>query len=86
MAKHIAKPHYLHIQEGNSFIYELSLYEIQKNSAILLDYKFIKRAKPMKIKKNCMIVSKELIGKNSYKTVIKSLDLISAPKAYIDGN
>ena len=86
MVKHIAKPHYLHIQESNSFIYKLSLYEIKKRSAILLDYKFIKRAKPFKIKKNCIIVSRELIEKNSYKTIVKSLDLIGAPKAYINGN
>ena len=37
MAKLTAKPHYLHITEGCNFVYELSIYEITKNSAILLD-------------------------------------------------
>lgn len=81
MAKLTTKPHYLHITEGCNFIYELTLYEITKNSAILLDYKFIKRAKPLKIKKDTIVISKENLTKNSYKTIVKSINLVEAPKS-----
>ena len=84
MAKHITKPHYLHITEVNNFIYELDLYELEKNSAILIDHKFIKRNKPLKIKKESIIVHKEKVDKKNFKVLLKSINLVGAPKNYIN--
>jgi hypothetical protein len=83
MIKHIAKPHYLHIAEADNFIYELDLYEIEKSSSILIDHKFIKRNKPLKIKKEVLIVSKEKVDKKHFKVLLKSISLVGAPKNYI---
>lgn len=83
MVKHITKPHYLHIAEANNFIYELDLYQLEKGSAILIDHKFIKRNKPLKIKKESLIVSKEKVDKKHFKVLLKSINLVGAPKNYI---
>lgn len=60
------------------FLYEVSIYEIMKKKVRLLNTRYYKSNKSLKIH------NKDSIKKYANKLIVRYIDLIGAPKEYID--